>query len=62
MWKFMVGGKVINEGETVTTFRNESVTYEGIAMSPQGNSGGKIKTSKGTFYPPVCGGTIEWVD
>ena len=38
MWKFMVGGKVINEGETVTTFRNESVTYEGIAMSQIGRA------------------------
>ena len=48
-------GRVINEGETIFSFRGEMYRFSRITRESGGNSNGKILTDGGEYYPSVFG-------
>jgi hypothetical protein len=58
-------GERVAKGDTVTNFRGEAATFDGISREPGGNSEGKILTSRPCGHAPGehgPGTPIFWCD
>lgn len=56
-WVFDKDGNEINKGDTVTDFRGETATFQGVERGPEGHKSAKVMVEErpGSYYAQVFG-------